>query len=307
VLGTLDDLERVARETAAEMLLISMPSASNLEMQRVVELCEATQLEFRTVPRLEDVIAGRAGLNQLKEVAIEDLLGREPVELDWTAIRLGISGRRVLVTGGGGSIGAELCRQVARLGAASLTVIEQSEYNLYRIEQEFAAQFPELEFSARLGDCGDAAMLDRALAASRAQVMFHAAAYKHVPMLEQQLREAFRNNVVATQAAALAADRHGVESFVLISTDKAVNPANVMGASKRAAEIFCQNLAERSRTHFITVRFGNVLDSAGSVVPLFREQIARGGPITVTHPEIARYFMTIPEACQLILQAAVLG
>jgi FlaA1/EpsC-like NDP-sugar epimerase len=307
VLGTLADLARVARETAPQMLLIAMPSASNHEMQRVVELCEQTQLEFRTVPRLDDVISGRAGLNQLKEVAIEDLLGREPVELDWTAIRKGISGRRVLVTGGGGSIGAELCRQVARLGAGSLTVIDHSEFNLYRLEQEFVEQHPDLRLRVCLGDAGDSATLDRVLATERPEVMFHAAAYKHVPMLEQQLREAFRNNVLATQAAALAADRHGVESFVLISTDKAVNPANVMGASKRAAEVFCQNLAERSSTHFITVRFGNVLDSAGSVVPLFREQIARGGPVTVTHPEITRYFMTIPEACQLILQSAVLG
>jgi FlaA1/EpsC-like NDP-sugar epimerase len=307
VLGTLADLPRVARETAPEMLLIAMPSASNQEMQRVVEMCEATQLEFRTVPRLEDVISGRAGLNQLKEVAIEDLLGREPVELYWTEIRKGTSGRRVLVTGGGGSIGAELCRQVARRGASSLAIIDHSEYNLYRIAQEFAEQHPDLELRTCLGDAGDSATLDRVLGEARPDVMFHAAAYKHVPLLEQQLREGFRNNVLATQAAALAADRHGVESFVLISTDKAVNPANVMGASKRVAEVFCQNLAERSRTHFITVRFGNVLDSAGSVVPLFREQIARGGPVTVTHPEITRYFMTIPEACQLILQAAVLG
>jgi len=307
VLGQLADVERVARETAAEMLLIAMPSASSHEMQRIVELCEATELEFRTVPRLEDVIAGRAGLNQLKEVAIEDLLGREPVELDWTAIRNGISGRRVLVTGGGGSIGAELCRQVARLGAERLIVLEQSEYNLYRIDQELRAEFPSLGLHCALGDAGDEATLERILAGSGTSVLFHAAAYKHVPLLEEQLREAVRNNVLATCAVARAADRHGVETFVLISSDKAVNPSSVMGASKRAAELFCQNYSMRSRTHFITVRFGNVLDSAGSVVPLFREQIARGGPVTITHPDIARYFMTIPEACQLILQAAVLG
>ena len=307
VLGTIDDLPRVAREVAAETLLIAMPSASNQQMQRVVQLCEDTGLPFRTVPRLQDVVEGRSGFNELKEVAIEDLLGREPVLLDWTAIRSGLSGKRVLVSGGGGSIGGELCRQVARLGAGSLTLIEQSEYNLYRIEQELRREFPELVLHPVLGDCGDPALLERCFGQQRPQVVFHAAAYKHVPLLEGQPREAFRNNVLGTQAMATAADRHGAGVFVLISTDKAVNPVNVLGATKRAAELFCQNLAAQSRTRFITVRFGNVLDSAGSVVPLFREQIRAGGPVTVTHPEITRYFMTIPEACQLILQASVLG
>jgi FlaA1/EpsC-like NDP-sugar epimerase len=307
VLGTLDDLPRVAREVAAETLLIAMPSASNQQMQRVVQLCEDTGLPFRTVPRLQDVVEGRSGFNELKEVAIEDLLGRQPVLLDWTAIRGELSGRRVLVSGGGGSIGAELCRQVARLGAGTLVIIDQSEYSLYRIEQELRREFPDLVLHAVLGNCGDTVLLDRVFGQVRPQTVFHAAAYKHVPMLEGQVREAFRNNVLATQAIVGAADRHGVACFVLISTDKAVNPANVMGACKRAAELYCQNFAARSRTRFITVRFGNVLDSAGSVVPLFREQIQAGGPVTVTHAEITRYFMTIPEACQLILQAAVLG
>lgn len=307
VLGTLDDLARVAREVAAQMVLIAIPSASNHQMQRVVESCELTGLPFRTVPRLQDVVEGRSSFNELKEVAIEDLLGRDPVSLDWTGIRTGLAGRRVLVTGGGGSIGSEVCRQVARLGIDSLTVLEQSEYNLYRVEQELRREFPELLLHPMLGDCGDPATIERAMAQARPQVVFHAAAYKHVPLLEGQTREAFRNNVLGTQTVAQASDRHRVEVFVLISTDKAVNPANVMGASKRAAEIICQALARQSRTRYITVRFGNVLDSAGSVVPLFRDQIRQGGPVTVTHPEIARYFMTIPEACQLILQAAVLG
>jgi FlaA1/EpsC-like NDP-sugar epimerase len=307
VLGTLDDLPRVAREVAAETLLIAMPSASNQQMQRVVQLCEDTGLPFRTVPRLQDVVEGRSGFNELKEVAIEDLLGREPVLLDWTAIRSELTGRRVLVSGGGGSIGAELCRQVARLGASTLVIIDQSEFSLYRIEQELRRDFPDLILHAVLGNCGDGVLLERVFGQVRPQIVFHAAAYKHVPMLEGQVREAFRNNVLGTQEMATAADRHGVACFVLISTDKAVNPANVMGACKRVAELYCQNLAARSRTRFITVRFGNVLDSAGSVVPLFREQIQAGGPVTVTHPEITRYFMTIPEACQLILQAAVLG
>ena len=307
VLGTLEQLPDLARETAAQMLLIAMPSAGSAQMQRVVGFCEATDLPFRTMPRLADVVAGRSTFGELKEVAIEDLLGREPVQLDWTAIRTGLSGKRVLVTGGGGSIGSELCRQVARLGAASLTIIEQSEYNLYRIEQELVREFPDLLLDARLGDCCDAPGCERVFADTRPQIVFHAAAYKHVPLLQEQVREAFRNNVLGTRVVAEAADRHGIECFVLISTDKAVNPSSVMGACKRAAEIYCQNFAAQSHTRFITVRFGNVLDSAGSVVPLFRDQIRAGGPVTVTHPEITRWFMTIPEACQLILQAAVLG
>ena len=307
VLGTLAQLPELARQTAAQMVLIAMPSANTAQMQRVVALCEATELPFRTMPRLADVVAGRSSFDELKEVAIEDLLGREPVELDWISIRTGISGKRVLVTGGGGSIGSELCRQVARLGAASLTILELSEFNLYRIEQELRREFPDLLLDARIGDCGDAAGCEHAFASARPQVVFHAAAYKHVPLLQDQVREAFRNNVLGTHVVAQAADRHAVECFVLISTDKAVNPSSIMGACKRAAEIYCQNLATQSATRFITVRFGNVLDSAGSVVPLFRRQIRSGGPLTVTHPEITRYFMTIPEACQLILQAGVLG
>ncbi|MEO7324539.1 MAG: nucleoside-diphosphate sugar epimerase/dehydratase [Dokdonella sp.] len=307
VLGTLDQLPQLARETAAEMLVIAMPAANKSQMRRAVDLCESCDLPFRTVPRLEDVVAGRSSFNELKEVAIEDLLGREQVQLDWTAIRTRLAGKRVLVTGGGGSIGSELCRQIARLGAESLTVLELSEFNLYTIEQELRRDHPNLLFNAWLGDCGDAMTCERVFANARPEVVFHAAAYKHVPLLQGQVREAFRNNVIGTRAVAEAADRHGADSFVLISTDKAVNPTSVMGACKRVAELFCQNFAQHSSTRFITVRFGNVLDSAGSVVPRFREQIRAGGPVTVTHPEITRYFMTIPEACQLILQASVLG
>lgn len=307
VLGRIEQLPDIARSVAAQMLLLAMPAADSREMRRVVHLCETTQLPFRTVPRLEDVVSGRAQFNQLKRVAIEDLLGRDPVELDWSAIREYLTGKRVLVTGGGGSIGAELCRQVARLGVGELAILEHGEYNLYRVERELRASWPELLLRPLLGDCGDEAACEHAFAAARPQVVFHAAAYKHVPLLEFQASAAFRNNVLATRVVARAADRHGVEGFVLISTDKAVNPTSVMGGCKRVAEMWCQNVAERSRTRFITVRFGNVLDSAGSVVPLFREQIEAGGPVTVTHPEVTRYFMTIPEACQLILQAAVLG
>src|SRR5690606_26851866 len=307
VLGVLDQLPQLARETAAGMIVIAMPSADKAQMRRAVELCESCNLPFRTVPRLEDVVAGRSSFNELKEVAIEDLLGREPVQLDWTAIRTRLSGKRVLVTGGGGSIGSELCRQVARLGAHSLAILELSEFNLYQIEQELRRDYPDLILQAWLGDCGDPRTCERVFAEARPEIVFHAAAYKHLPLVRRQVREAFRNTVLGTRAVAEAADRHGCGSFVLISTDKAVNPTSVMGACKRVAELFCQNFARSSTTRFITVRFGNVLDSAGSVVPLFREQIRNGGPVTVTHPEITRYFMTIPEACQLILQASVLG
>ena len=307
VLGRLDQLPELARGTAVDMLLIALPSASTAEMRRVVALCESTDLPYRTVPRLEDVVAGRATLNQIKEVAIEDLLGRDTVELDWSAIRETLSGRRVLVTGGGGSIGSELCRQVARLGAQALTVVELSEYNLYRITQELRADFPELILDGVLGNCGDPIAMRKVFTEAQPQVVFHAAAYKHVPLLQTQLRAAFCNNVLGTRTVADAACAVGVTCFVLISTDKAVNPTSVMGACKRVAEIYCQNLNAQTATCFMTVRFGNVLDSAGSVVPLFREQIRKGGPVTVTHPEISRYFMTIPEACQLILQTASIG
>lgn len=307
VLSRLDQLPEVAREAAVDMLLIALPGASTSEMRRVVALCDATGLPYRTVPRLEDVVAGRAQFNQIKEVAIDDLLGRDAVELDWTAIRETLTTRRVLVTGGGGSIGSELCRQIARMGAQSLIVVEQSEYNLYRIAQELRADFPELILEGILANCGDQVAMQKVFEQAMPQVVFHAAAYKHVPMLQRQLRAAFRNNVLGTRIIADVARETGVECFVLISTDKAVNPTSVMGACKRVAEIYCQNLDAHADTRFMTVRFGNVLDSAGSVVPLFRRQIRDGGPVTVTHPEVSRYFMTIPEACQLILQAASIG
>ena len=307
VLGRFDQLSGIAREAAVEMLLIALPSATAGEMRRVVALCDATDLPYRTVPRLDDVLAGRAQPSEIKEVAIEDLLGRDAVELDWTAIREAMGGRRVLVTGGGGSIGSELCRQVARLGAQSLVVVDHSEFNLYRITRELRASYPDLLLEGVLASCVDNVLMRRVLAEAKPQVVFHAAAYKHVPMLQHQLRAAFLNNVLGTRTMADLSREAGVECFVLISTDKAVNPTSVMGACKRIAEIWCQNLDAHASTRYVTVRFGNVLDSAGSVVPLFRQQIRDGGPVTVTHPEMSRYFMTIPEACQLILQAAGLG
>lgn len=307
VVGTCADIPRLARGWEIEVILIALPSATAKQMRRVVEICGGVGIPFRTVPRLEDLMSGRAVVRDLREISVDDLLGREPISLDWQAIGAGLSGRTVLVSGGGGSIGAELCRQIARLEPAALVVLDSSEFNLYSAEMELRRDFPALALHTRLADVADSAAVDHAMKSYRPDVVFHAAAYKHVPMLQQQVREAVRNNVLGTRMLAQAADKHKCAAFVLISTDKAVNPTNIMGASKRVAEIYCQNLARHSATRFITVRFGNVLDSAGSVVPLFRQQIEAGGPVTVTHAEITRYFMTIPEACQLIMQAAVMG
>jgi len=307
VLGRIRDVEQVAPETAAKLLVIAMPSADAAAMRKVVEACERTELPFRTVPRLDDLLEGRSLPGELKEVAIEDLLGRKPVMPDWKAIRAWLRGRSVLVTGAGGSIGSELCRQCARNGTTQIALVEMDELALTRIETELRRDFPRITLIPVLGDCGDAAVIGHAMRLSAPDAVFHAAAYKQVPVLEAQLREGVRNNVLSTRTVASAAIAHRVGTFVLISTDKAVDPVNVLGATKRLAEMVCQGLAAGASTDFITVRFGNVLDSAGSVVPLFREQIRRGGPVTVTDPEVTRYFMTIPEACQLIMQSVAIG
>lgn len=307
VLGRIDQVGLIAPETAAGLLVIAMPSLDAAQMRRVVAACEGTGLPFRTVPRLDDLLEGRSLPGELKEVAIEDLLGRKPVTPDWKAIRNWLGGRSVLVTGGGGSIGSELCRQCARHGARQIAIVEMDELALITIQAQLRRDFPQVECIPVLGDCGDPAVIGHALALSAPEAVFHAAAYKQVPVLESQLREAVRNNVLATQTVAAQAQAAGVASFVLISTDKAVDPANVLGATKRLAEMVCQTLSQARTTRFVTVRFGNVLDSAGSVVPLFREQIRSGGPVTVTDPEVTRFFMTIPESCQLILQAAAIG
>ena len=307
VLGRIEDIEKIAPETAAKLLVIAMPSIDAAAMRRVVEACERTGLPFRTVPRLDDLLEGRSLPGELKEVAIEDLLGRQPMTPDWKAIRGWLGGRSVLVTGAGGSIGSELCRQCAKHGARQIALLEIDELALITAEAELRRDFPEIEYVPILGDCGDPAVVRYALGRSKPDAVFHAAAYKHVPVLETQLREAIRNNVLATETVVQESLRSGVGTFVLISTDKAVDPANVLGASKRLAEMVCQAMADPLTTRFITVRFGNVLDSAGSVVPLFREQIRNGGPVTVTDAEVTRYFMTIQEACQLILQASAIG
>jgi FlaA1/EpsC-like NDP-sugar epimerase len=307
VLGAIDQLPRKGADYNADLAIIAMPSASNQQMQRVVEICELSEIEFRTLPTLQDLGSQATNIGDLKRVVIDDLLGRDPVSLEWESIRQGLVGKRVMITGGGGSIGSELCRQIARLNPVELIVVDHSEYSLYKIDHELRSDYHDLLFYSVLGDICDPATVEKVIGDYKPDVIFHAAAYKHLPILQTQVREAFRNNVFGTIRVAEAAERNGVGTFVLISTDKAVNPANIMGATKRVAEMYCQNINARSNTRFITVRFGNVLNSNGSVVPLFQEQIAKGGPVTVTHPEISRYFMTISEASQLIMQAAVLG
>lgn len=307
VLGPTEAIPEIVAEDDIDLLMLAVPSATASEMRRLVELCEATGRPFRTVPELRSLLSGQVSINQIRPVLIEDLLGRDPITLDWSGIHGGLAGRDILVTGAGGSIGSELVRQLANAGPARLILLDHGEFNLYRIEMELQETFPDLRFSRHLLDVTDASAVGALFRAERPGIVFHAAAYKHVPLLEDQLRAAIRNNVLGTRIVASAAADCGCERFVLISTDKAVHPANVMGATKRLAEGICQSLDGQSSCRFITVRFGNVLGSAGSVVPLFQRQIARGGPVTVTHPEIERFFMTIPEACQLIMQAAVIG
>jgi len=308
VAGPCERIPDLVTERGVEFILLAVPTASARDLRRIVELCERTPAPFRMLPRIQDLVGSRSAASELREVAIEDLLGREPVSLDWASISRGVAGKVILVSGGGGSIGAELCRQICQLNPRRLVVLDNSEFNLYSIEMELGESFPRLDIDLRLADICDTEGIGQLVATVQPDMVFHAAAYKHVPMLESQAREAARNNVLGTRNLALAAAANDTRTFVLISTDKAVNPTNVMGATKRVAEILCQNMDQQSTaTSFITVRFGNVLDSAGSVVPLFRRQIRAGGPVTVTHPEIKRYFMTIPEACQLIMEAAAIG
>jgi FlaA1/EpsC-like NDP-sugar epimerase len=307
VRGSTDEIPALVERLSVDLILLAIPSASTRQMQRLVDLCERARTPVRTVPQLQSLMSGQVSISQVRPVSIEDLLGRDPVQLDRDGIRRALQDRVVLVTGGGGSIGAELCRQVASSRPRRLLVADNSEYNLYRIDMELRDTYPQVEIETVLLDVTDAAAVRGLFQRERPQIVFHAAAYKHVPLLEHQLRPAIRNNVLGTEVVARAADAFACEEFVLISTDKAVNPTNVMGMTKGVAEILCQVLGGQSQTRFETVRFGNVLDSAGSVVPLFRSQIERGSPLTVTHPEIERFFMTIPEACQLIMQAAAIG
>jgi len=305
--GTCAQIPELSRSLSIDLIMLAVPSASTREMQRLVGLCEATGVDFRTVPQLSALMAGQVSVSQLRPVSIEDLLGRDPVTLDWAGIRQDLADRVILVTGAGGSIGAELCRQLRRCRPRRLILVDNCEHSLYRIETELAEGEVALNFGRHLVDVADPVAVRALFGRERPAIVFHAAAYKHVPLLEDQICAAIRNNLIGTEVVAAAADDWQCERFVLISTDKAVHPSNVMGASKRLAELLCQDLDRRSSCRFVVVRFGNVLGSAGSVVPRFQRQIEQGGPVTVTHPEVERFFMTIPEACQLIMQAAAIG
>lgn len=307
VLGAIRHIDQFVREYDVDLIFIAMPSARSATMRRIVTHCEETTIPFRTLPSLNALASGRVEVNALRAVNIEDLLGRDEVCLQWDKIANGIQGKRILVTGGGGSIGSELCRQILSLHPTSITIVENSEFNLYKIDQELRSAFPSIPIELALISVTDSVAVNHVFSQYQPEIVFHAAAYKHVPMLQNQIRVAVFNNVIGTEIIAKASVAAGVEKFVLISTDKAVNPTNIMGTTKRVAEIYCQNLNARSKTQFITVRFGNVLGSAGSVIPVFQKQLQVGGPLTVTHPEMQRYFMTIPEASQLILQAMVNG
>ena len=308
VLGHCGQISDIAAYTGADLVVIAAPSASTAQMRRLVECSERSNLPIQTVSRSRNFVSARDMSGELRNIAIEDLLNRKPTKIDWPEMRNELAEHTVLVTGGGGSIGSELCRQIAQLDPRHLVIVDTSEFNLYRIHIELRDSCPDLSFSIMLGDVCDAASVERVFERHAPDIVFHTAAYKHVPMLETHLREAVRVNVLGTQTVARTAARHAVGRFVLISSDKAVNPANAMGASKRLAEKVCRVVHDASpATRFMAVRFGNVLDSAGSVVPLFRDQIARGGPVTVTDREMERYFMTIPEACQLVIASAALG
>lgn len=307
VLGTLGQLQGIIRKFRVEEVIIAIPSTSGKVIRSIVENCKMSGVRFRILPSIRDLMDCKISASQIKDVEIEDLLGREPVVLDEVGIGNYLTGRNVLVSGAAGSIGSEICRQVARFRPAKLILLDNAETPLFHFERELSARHPELALVPLIGDVGNRGKIESVFHEFLPDVVFHAAAYKHVPLMEYNPLEAVANNIGGTRVLADAADRFGVRDFVMISTDKAVNPTNVMGATKRVGEIYVQALSRNSSTRFTTVRFGNVLGSNGSVVPLFKEQIKAGGPVTVTDPNVVRYFMTIPEAVQLVLQAGCLG
>jgi FlaA1/EpsC-like NDP-sugar epimerase len=307
VLGPIGELPRWAKRYGVHKVIIALPSANHTVRRRVAEICASIGVEALTVPAYDDLISGRSALTTIRNVELDDLLGRDPVKLDTAGLGEWLGNRVVMVTGAGGSIGAELCRQIARFRPAKLVLFDVSEAAVYEIRTQLADMFPQLPVVSVVGDVKHRALVEEVLFGEHPQAIFHAAAYKHVPLMEEtNAWQAIRNNAWGTWVIAQAAREAKVEKFVLVSTDKAVNPTSVMGASKRLAEIVCQHL-QGGGTQFVIVRFGNVFGSAGSVIPRFQEQIARGGPVTVTHPEITRFFMSLSEATQLMLQAGLMG
>lgn len=307
VLGDTYSLPKLIERHRVEQAIITMGSVPAEVVRRLKASCEEAGLSPMIIPGLYEILDGRVNMSRIREVTIDDLLGRDVVELDVEGLRNFLGGKRVLVTGAGGSIGSELCRQIARLEPGSLLLVEQAENALFVVHRELKRLHADLEVVPLIADVCDRDRIDGIFRRFEPQIVLHAAAHKHVPMMEWNPGEAVKNNVFGTRCVCDAADAHGVEAFVLISTDKAVNPTSIMGSTKRVAELYVQSMSESSRTRFSVVRFGNVLGSVGSVVPVFKEQIAQGGPVTVTHPEMKRYFMTIPEASQLVLQAGSMG
>jgi FlaA1/EpsC-like NDP-sugar epimerase len=309
ILSEIDDIGAVAKKVKADEVLIAIPSATSIEMRRIIDVCKESGLNFKTIPGMSELINGKVTLNAIREVAYRDLLGREIIKLDEEKIGAHLKNQNILVTGAGGSIGSELCRQICRFNPKKIILFERAESPLYAIELELKQAVEKIEVVPILADIQDKKHLKKAFDENRPHIVFHAAAYKHVPMLEIQPWRAIDNNVLGTKNLVDISTTYGVTRFVLVSTDKAVRPANVMGASKRLSEMLVQgqNGCGLADTKFMIVRFGNVIGSVGSVVPLFKKQIQKGGPVTVTHPEVTRFFMTIPEACQLILQAGAMG
>jgi FlaA1/EpsC-like NDP-sugar epimerase len=308
VLGATGEIARFAARTGAKQALLTFDTGNGAAYRRVVRLCEEAGLKVKVIPGIFELLHGNVNLSRIRDVSIEDLLGRDPVALDTDRIGEFLRGKSVLVTGAGGSIGSELCRQVLRFGPSRLVLVEQAEFALFTIHQELLKVRDNVELVPRICDVSDRTRIERVFTEDQVEVVFHAAAHKHVPMMEWNPGEAIKNNVLGTRIVADAAGRHGCQAFVMISTDKAVNPTSIMGATKRVAEMYVQALSSKFRsTKYVAVRFGNVLGSAGSVIPVFKQQIAAGGPVTVTHPEMRRYFMTIPEASQLVMEAAAMG
>ena len=307
VLGSRYDIEQVVADTDANEIIIAMPSVKGKEIKEIIDVCKNTNCKLTILPGVYEIIEGTVSVNQLRPVEVEDLLGRDPVKLDTKNVSAYITGKVVLITGAGGSIGSEICRQVAKMQPQKMLLLGKGENSIYEISQELSIEYPQIRKVSIIADVRDEERINGIMDYFHPNVVFHAAAHKHVPLMEYQPMEAVRNNVLGTKVVAEAASKNGVETFVMISTDKAVNPTSVMGCTKRVAEMFVQSMNSISETRFAAVRFGNVLGSRGSVIPLFKKQIAKGGPVTVTHPDMKRYFMTIPEASQLVLQAGAMA
>ena len=303
IVGNRYDIPKMVEAHKIDRIIFAIPTAAPAERKAILDICSTTGCPVQVLPGIYQLVSGEVGVSKLREVDAQDLLGRDPIRVNLDEILNYISGKVVMVTGGGGSIGSELCRQIARANPKQLIVFDIYENNAYDIQMELRRKFPELNLEVLIGSVRNTARLDYVLGKYRPELVFHAAAHKHVPLMEDSPNEAIKNNVFGTYKMAMAASKYGVKRFVLISTDKAVNPTNIMGASKRLCEMVVQMMNRESKTEFVAVRFGNVLGSNGSVIPLFKKQIAQGGPVTVTHPDIIRYFMTIPEAVSLVLQA----